>query len=1056
MTIFIFVRIPLKVEYNLKVVLDYLKSLQLELATGNALEHAYRPALKALIESLDETINAVNEPMRSAHGAPDFIFLNKSNKDLILGYAETKDLNANLDQVEKSEQLKRYLGYPNLILTNYLEFRFFRNGDKYQTIKIAEIKYGVVQNIESSYLLFEREIRAFLSGKPETLKSAEKLAKIMGGKASRIRENVQRFLNVEKDAKNQELFRMYDVMKQLLVHDLEIDKFADMYAQTLVYGLFVARYYDDTPDNFSRAEARDLVPASNPFLREFFDHIAGASFDTRLKYIADELCAVFSVSDVPGIMKRKYNLFGETVDKDPIIHFYEDFLFEYDAKLKKQMGAYYTPVPVVQFIVRAVDEVLKKEFSLSNGIADTVKIERVEEIQGSKIKRKIPRVQILDPAVGTATFLNEIIKFIFSQFQNQKGMWPSYVETELLPRLNGFELMMAPYTIAHLKLALTLKETGINNFKQRLGVYLTNTLEEGIKTNPSLFDIGLVGAITRESEEASRIKHNTPIMVVVGNPPYSGESFNKGEYAMRLVDKYKFEPGGKIKLQERNPKWINDDYVKFIAFASDLIDKTGEGIVAMITNHGYLDNPTFRGMRWQLINTFSTLYILDLHGNAKKKEISPDGSPDKNVFDIQQGVSILVGVRKKSDKNKYATVYRVDIQGSRKAKFDWLNTSSLSSIKWDRINLREPSFLFINKDEKIQNEYEKGIKINDLFRENSVGIVTARDHMSIQMSREKMDLVVREFEMLDVEELRNKHDLGHDVRDWSVVGAKSDVANNFDLTKIVPISYRPFDTRYTFYTGNSRGFHCYPRNEVMQHFLNNDNIGLMVCRQQKTEGFYHALVHNYIVESSYVSNKTSEIGSTFPLYIFSDSKQSSLSGNKSSNLRENFVKQLIAKVVDGDKVTPENILDYVYATLHSPKYREKYKDFLKSDFPRIPAAQDTKSFWELVRFGSQLRGIHLLDKQELGKLTALFPVAGTNEIEKIEYKDKRVYINSTQYFDGVDREVFDFYIGGYQPAQKWLKDRKGSALGYEEILHYQQIIASQTKTIEIMKKIDEI
>lgn len=1037
------------------MVSDYLKSLQLELATGNALEHTYRPALKTLIESLDETINAVNEPTRSAHGAPDFVFLNKSNRDLILGYAETKDLDVDLDQIEKSEQLKRYLGYPNLILTNYLEFRFFRNGEKYQTIKIAEIKYGVVQNIESSLLLFEREIKAFLSGKPETIKSAEKLAKIMGGKASRIRENVQRFLNAEKDTKNQELFRMYDVMKQLLVHDLKIDKFADMYAQTLVYGLFVARYYDDTPDNFSRAEARDLVPASNPFLREFFDHIAGASFDARLKYIADELCAVFSVSDVPGIMKRKYNLFGETVDKDPIIHFYEDFLFEYDSKLKKQMGAYYTPVPVVQFIVRAVNEVLKKEFSLDGGIADTAKIERVEEIQGSKIKRKIPRVQILDPAVGTATFLNEIIKFIFSQFQNQKGMWPSYVETELLPRLNGFELMMAPYTIAHLKLALTLKETGINDFKQRLGVYLTNTLEEGIKTNPSLFDIGLVGAITRESEEASRIKHNTPIMVVMGNPPYSGESFNKGEYAMKLVDKYKFEPGGKVKLQERNPKWINDDYVKFIAFASDLIDKTGEGIVAMITNHGYLDNPTFRGMRWQLVNTFSTLYMLDLHGSAKKKEVTADGSPDKNVFDIQQGVSIMVGVKKKSDKNNHATVYRSDIQGSRKYKFDWLNANSLSTIKWDKINLRESSYLFINKDEKAQNEYEKGLKINELFRVNSVGIVTARDHMSIQMSREKMDLVVREFEMLDVEELRSKHNLGRDVRDWSVAGAKSDVVKNFDFTKIISISYRPFDDRYTFYTGNSRGFHCYPRNEVMHHFLDNDNIGLMVCRQQKTEGFYHALVHNHIVESSYVSNKTSEIGSTFPLYTFSDSKQSSLSGNKSSNLNGDFVKQLIAKIVDGDKVIPENIFDYVYATLHSPNYRKKYKDFLKSDFPRIPLAQDTKSFWELVKLGGQLRRLHLLDEKELGKLATTFPAVGTNEIEKIEYKDGKVYINPTQYFDGVDRGVFDFYIGSYQPAQKWLKDRKGKELSYESISHYQKIVASLRETIGVMKEIDQ-
>ena len=1022
---------------------NYLLSVQTELSTGNALEHTYRPALKTLIESLDETINAVNEPARSAHGAPDFVFLNKSNKDLILGYAETKDLDVELDQIEKSEQLKRYLGYPNLILTNYLEFRFFRNGEKYQTIKIAEIKYSVVQSIEASFASLEHEIKAFLSGKPETIKGAEKLAKIMGGKASRVRENVQRFLSGEKDAKNQELFRIYDVMKQLLVHDLKVDKFADMYAQTLVYGLFVARYYDETPDNFSRSEARDLVPASNPFLREFFDHIAGASFDTRLKYIADELCAVFSVSDIPGIMKRKYNLFGEAVDKDPIIHFYEDFLKEYDPELKKQMGAYYTPVPVVQFIIRAVDEVLKKEFNLSGGIADTSKIERVREIQGSKSKEKIPRVQILDPAVGTATFLNEIIKYIYSQFKTQQGMWSGYVETELLPRLNGFELMMAPYTIAHLKLALTLKETGINDFKQRLGVYLTNTLEEGIKTNPGLFDFGLVSAITKESEEASRIKHDTPIMIVMGNPPYSGESFNKGEHAMKLVDKYKLEPGGKVKLQERNPKWINDDYVKFIAFASDLIDKTGEGVVAMITNHGYLDNPTFRGMRWQLVNTFSTLYMLDLHGNAKKKEVSPDGSPDKNVFDIQQGVSIMIGVKKKSAKDKYATVYRADLQGSRKAKFDWLNTNSISSIKWDKIRLREPGYLFLNKDEQTQNEYEKGVKINELFALNNVGIVTSRDDFAIATTKEKLYSRISSFCMSDPSDQKLPTLVKQSVK---FQYAKA-IALGFDESKIQPISYRPFDNRYVYYADY---YIERMRKDIMKHMIDRENIALVsVNRVPGKSQPPFIFVTDKTIINGYIRSDSVSIDSIFPLYLHDQM-------GRVPNLNDKLVAILLAKLEDRDKVKPEDIFDYTYAILHSPNYREKYKEFLKSDFPRIPLAQSSKSFWQLVKFGGKLRKLHLLDEQELGTLATTYPISGTNEVEKLEYKDGKVFINSTQYFDGVNQEVFDFYIGGYQPAQKWLKDRKGQRLTYDDIHHYQQIIAAQVKTIEIMKKIDQI
>jgi predicted helicase len=952
-----------------------------------------------------------------------------------------------LDVIEKSEQLKRYLGYPNLILTNYLEFRFFRNGEKYQSIKIAEQKFGAIHSIELSFSILENEIKAFLNSPPETIKSAEKLAKIMGGKASRICKNVDHFLHSEKNTSNQELFRLYEVMKQLLVHDLQIEKFADMYAQTLVYGLFVARYYDSTPDNFSRSEARDLIPASNPFLREFFDHIAGANFDSRLKYIADELCDVFSVSDIPDIMKRKYNLFGETVDKDPIIHFYEDFLFEYDPKLKKQMGAYYTPVPIVQFIIRGVDEILKNEFFLSKGISDTSKITHTRVIQNTKTKESIPRVQILDPAVGIATFLNETIKYIFSQFQNQLGLWPSFVETELLPRLYGFELMMAPYTIAHLKLALTLKETGIDNFSQRLRVYLTNTLEEGFKASPSLFDLGLVGAVTKESEQASLIKHDTPIMIVMGNPPYSGESFNKGTFAMKTVNKYKLEPGGTVKLQERNPKWINDDYVKFIGFSQDLIDKTGEGIVAMITNHGYLDNPTFRGMRWSLANSFSKIYILDLHGNAKKKEMSPDGSPDKNVFDIQQGVSIIFAIKNKTKSKKLATVFRSDLYGSRQAKFDYLKSNTISTVKWDKINLRSPSYLFLKKNEKLQSEYEQGIKLNELFPTNNVGIVTSRDVFVIDANRETLKNRIYEFSLSEPDDQK----LMAMVKQNKQFNYAKAISLGFDENNIHPISYRPFDNRFIYYADY---FIERSRKDVMQHFLNHENIGLMVCRQQKSDGFHHALVHKNIIESSYVSNKTSEIGSSFPLYIYSDSNQSSLTSSKTPNLNQTLVDILLKNVEDKNKVTPENIFDYIYATLHSPNYRSKFKDFLKSDFPRILVAKDTKSFWSLVRLGEQLRKLHLLDETELGQLKSNFSITGDNIVEKVTYSNNKVYINSTQYFANIDQKVFDFYIGGYQPAQKWLKDRKGQKLEYANIVHYQQIIASISKTIEIMRKID--
>ncbi len=392
------------------MVQNYIDKLRQELQTGNALEHSYRPALKNLIESLDPTIQAVNEPARSAHGAPDFAFYKRTNNNLVLGYVETKDVNVNLDQIERTEQIKRYLGYANLILTNYLEFRFFRNGEKYQTITIAKNEGLNLTPLEENYSQLERELQAFLEGEAETITSAVRLAKIMGGKAARIRDNVVNYLKIDNE-RNQELLRIYKVMQEFLVHDLSIEKFADMYAQTLVYGLFVARYYDETPENFSRQEARDLIPASNPFLQHFFDHIVGPNFDKRLQYIVDELCDVFAVSAVRETISMHYNLFGEAVDKDPVIHFYEDFLKEYDAKLRKNMGAYYTPVPVVHFIIQAVDDILKKEFNIPKGLTDTTKIERQIMQQGTKTKQVLHKVQILDPAVGTATFLNEIVKF---------------------------------------------------------------------------------------------------------------------------------------------------------------------------------------------------------------------------------------------------------------------------------------------------------------------------------------------------------------------------------------------------------------------------------------------------------------------------------------------------------------------------------------------------------------------------------------------------------------------------------------------------------------------
>lgn len=1005
----------------------YSNEIRSQFNTGHAKEHAYRPALERLMSSFDNTI-AVNDPKRSEHGNPDFIFLKKDNRNIIKGYAEAKDIDVNLDKTEKTNQMHRYAGYENLYLTNYIEFRFYQNGNKYKELSIGSIKNGELVLDPESFQQLADELQQFLELKPERIKSGQRLAVIMGAKARRIRDNVKLFLVGNENEANKELDKMYELMRELLVHDLSRERFADMYAQTLVYGLFVARYGDDSPEDFNRVEARDLVPANNPFLREFFDHIVGPRFDKRLGYIVDELCEVFSVSDVQELIHKHLKIQDDTSDKDPIIHFYEDFLKEYDPEERKRMGAYYTPVPVVCFMIREVDKLLKSEFDLPLGIMDASKKSVKVKTQGISSKVDMHRVQILDPAVGTATFLNEIIKYIHSQFKGQEGRWPAYSKQDLLPRIHGFELMMAPYTIAHLKLGMTLQDFGVKNPDQRLGVYLTNTLEEGEKKQLDLFNIGLAEVVTQESQKAAEIKHERPVFVVIGNPPYSGESSNKTEYAAKLVSKYKYEPGGKIKLNERNPKWINDDYVKFIAFAEDMVSKNGTGIAAMITNHSYLDNPTFRGMRWQLANTFDKIFILDLHGSTKRAEVAPDGTKDENVFSIQQGVSIIFGVKNgRKRKNALAEVYHSELYGTRKRKFSLL----AEGVEWQKISLDQETYEFKPSFNIGKKEYDKGYSVSDIFLVNSVGIVTGADKLLISPSKSKL---IDNLQKVKSGEIESKlHELLKD----------HEISEEF----IKPVDYRPFDTRFIYYCPDLVGR---SRVQIMKNYLAGPNTGIMLCRQQKTDGFHHALVHSNIVESSYVSNRTSEIGYSFPFYTFQN-------GGKNPNLNTSTVSKMLTKV---SQYTDEDVFDYIYAILHSTRYRNAYKNYLKKAFPKIPAPQSSEEFHRLANLGHQLRRMHLLTHESLAIYDTTFPEAGSDTVDEVTYVQSddadlgSIRINKDQYFGKVSPEAWRFTVGGYQPIQKWLKDRKGTPLSGEDIDHFQKMIKSAAQTTKIVSEID--
>lgn len=1004
---------------------EYLSSISKKYTHEETSEYGYRTDFEIFLNKIFENVKVQKFNKRIDHDAktidgnkPDFVLF---NGEIPLLYIEAKDIGVSLDKIENSDQMRRYFGYANLVLTDYLEFRFYRNGIRYENpIKIAEYdkKNRTLYPIHSNYAHVAHTLTQFAKPFPDSIKSGEHLSKIMAGKAQRIRDNVKEYLKVDPE-KNKDLIKVYDTMKKLLVHDMSPESFADMYAQTLVYGLFTARYNDKSTNDFTTQEARILIPKSNPLLMNFFDHILGPTFDKRLEYITTELCDVFAAADVKKLLEDYLEKKGA---KDPVIHFYEDFLEEYDPELRKRMGAYYTPLPVVNFIVNSVDTILKNDFNLPNGLADTSK-----STDGKHI------VQVLDPATGTGTFISAVINLIYKRIldSGQKGRWTTYVYHDLLPRIHAFELMMTPYTIAHLKLSIAFKKTGFHYFINRLGIYLTNALEEGIQQD-DLFSFGLAESIANESKAAMKIKKETPIMVVLGNPPYSVSSSNKGTWIQELIKVYK---------QGLNEKKINldDDYIKFIRLAESYIEKNQTGIVAMITNNSFIDGITHRQMRKHLLETFDDIYILDLHGNSKKKEVSPDGTKDENVFNIMQGVSINIFVRKNKEKNSLGKVHHMDLYGTREKKFEYLESNSISKIKWSVLDYKEPYYFFVPKDFSLEQEYSGGFKMTELINEYNSGIQTKRDYLTIRYTKEEIVNTIKNFNNLQPEEIRTRYELPEDGRDWKIVWAQRDLQNKYLVQEIL---YRPFDIRYTAYTGNSKGFLAYPRHKTNKHIIEKKNTSLLVSRIiPENQNFDRILITKNIVDIHSASDQTY----VFPLYLYSDD------GTKIPNLNPEIISK-IEEIVG--KTTPEDIFDYIYAVLHSPTYREKYKEFLKIDFPRVPYPKDKESFKKLVKIGTELRELHLMESPKVNKYITTYPIDGTDTVEKVIYKDGNVYINDTQYFGNVPEVAWNFYVGGYQPAQKWLKDRKGRVLTNEDIEHYQKIIVVLKETEEIMKKIN--
>lgn len=1017
---------------------DYISEIQKIQNRGDAREESHYSNLEDLIKKCAREIGKKNVdvtilPKKTEAGNPDFRIWDNSQH--VIGYIEAKAIDKDLDKIENSEQMKRYRGtFPNVILTNFLEFRLYRNGALMDKVFIGR-PYVIYQLNEVPPLenedAFLQLMQKFLGFSLPIIYTAESLANELAKRTKFLRFEVVLEELKEERSKKGDIIGFYNAFKKYLIPSLTKEEFADLYSQTVTYGLFAAR--TKANGSFSRELAFKYIPQTIGILKEVFKYVSIGSVPKQMEITIDDIADVLQVADVSGILNKYYK---QGKGKDPIVHFYETFLKEYDPRTREKRGVYYTPMPVVNYIVSSIHQLLKSRFDISDGLAGE-------------------NVTLLDPAAGTLTFPAEAMKIAIKEYTSRygEGSKEELIRDRLLKNYHAFELMMAPYAIGHLKIGFLLKEMGYElQQDERVRFYLTNTLEMEEIPNTT---IPMVSSLSEESHMALEVKKNESILVIMGNPPYSGISSNNNKWTEELLKTnidgaqsyYKLDGAP---LGERNSKWLQDDYVKFLRFAQWKIQKSGKGIVGMITNHSYIDNPTFRGMRQSLMKTFNEIYILDLHGNSKKKEKCPDGSKDENVFDIQQGVAIALFV-KKEGKNG-CKIYHTDLWGEREDKYEWLKFHGVKSANYTEIHPKSPYYFFIPRNTTDIRYYLKWQKIIDVFPLNGVGITTARDKFVIDMDKNALINRIRQFknfkgsddELHEYFQIRKK-------KGWDIRKAWDTLQNVENLEDFVfPILYRPFDTRWIFYH-DSLVWRKVKR--VMDHMIQGKNLGIISSRQAQN-GFHHALVSDKITEFNLTGIAGSYgSGYIFPLFYFYPMNGSKVKEPNISKKTFDFLEDAFGK-----KPTPEEIFYYVYAILYSNIYREKYAEFLKMDFPRIPFTKDRKLFEKMVKLGNELSEFHLLKSTHLDNPIAKFQGSGNGFVKKVRYDEKthKVYINDNDYFENVYDNIWKYYIGGYQVCNKWLKSRNGRKLSLDEIENYCKVVTAIEKTIEIQKKIDDL
>ncbi|HED1104741.1 TPA: DNA methyltransferase [Campylobacter jejuni] len=1080
----------------LKTYLENIKDI-----STNDKEHTHRTALQNLLQAIKENqdkqnkIHIKQEPNndKEGRGAPDFLI----TKDfLTLGYIENKRVNANLDNIIKSDQILKYTKLsPNIILTDYLRFILLSLNEKNEVIVCKEVKICSLDEIKSvikNQSLLDTKTQElnelfsiFFSKIPNSINSALEFAHHLSLRTRILKDELL------LSSKNETLISLFNTFKETLYKELHYEEFCDSFAQTLTYSLFLAKLNNNTTKEIDLNNAKKFIPKSFPLIRSMSGFLDD-SFENleNIKWLLEEIINIINHIDITSIIKElnktsEKDLFDRDIlstHKDPYLHFYETFLASYDPKLREVRGVYYTPAPVVNFIINAIDEILKQDFNHKKGLSEALNKD----------------ITLLDFATGTGTFLLEAFRKALEPI-NKNSV--NYNPKALIDKFCGFEFLIAPYTIAHLKISQSFKEEFNSplNDDESLKIALTNTLyfksiskeQNDQNTLFTLIDL------TKEFKKAQKIKEEQ-ILIITGNPPYSGASSNKGLYEDEIKISYGLEPSKanlskeqkkyinlyfqektkqntntfkaiyeKHKLEnEKNPKWLLDDYVKFIRFAQSKIDSQENGIFAFISNNSFLDNPTFRGMRYSLMQSFDKIYILNLHGDTRKKEKAPDGSKDDNVFDIMQGVSINIFIKQNS-KAKNTKIYYHDLYGKRKDKYEFLYENDLNSIKWTLVKNNEPFYLFLPQNNDLLEEYNKGISVKDMFMLSGVGICSKRDNIVFHNNKENLMQLLKDFNTKTKDELYKIYDIGEDSRDWKLDSAIKAVNKNCDNLEnfIKKCHYRPFDKKWTYYIENSKAFMAYPVYDIFEHFLENENIGLICDRGTKLNNIDNIFISSKIIDLHLVGSGSY----IYPLYLYPTTRSKKFLKKENPNFNEeNFTskienfKESFRTFIDEfykEKFSPEDILGYIYAVLFHKIYREKYLDFLKIDFPKIPFTKDKNTFKNLSKLGLKLVNLHLLKNDELDFNVgeALFKdIKNKNfKIQKIKYNKgtKELFINESLYFNKVSPEIYEFKIGGYAVLDKYLKSHKEEDIDHK---HFTLIIQTLNETLKIQDEISKI